>query len=159
MFAFIQPALCEPGEHFSFRFSGFRQSCKRAEASKPFLCGISDSQTTTMEVTLTPVKPSPGDEEAYEGNSEEKGIFIGGSDQYVVKMNMRKMVTPVGSAGKVVTYVTTLEITNLSTATIYTTRLQSQDRVKLENPLILSADRYAPSERYFTENIFQGVFN
>jgi hypothetical protein len=157
LFFWLLPAHADSAESFSFQISGFQQACKRADVSKPFDCRTSSLQLAPANVTLLQVAPELGEKMAFEGSSGDLGMLIDGTEQHITSVKLRKSVVSVGGAGEVLTYELIFQVYRIGGASTveYRTKIQTQDSLKVDHPILMPTDRYAPNERYFTQNIFQ----
>jgi hypothetical protein len=148
LFATLFSMATKAGEAISYKVSLSQQSCRRADATKPFDCHNSGPLTADLSVTLKSAEPEGLEEQAFQGESDEIGLSVG-SYQYITKIILRKSVY---ATGKVVEYRSLLQSYKYDqNPTIYQTTVVS-NQAALKTPVILLLGRNAPSGRFNEQN-------
>ncbi|MBX3022889.1 MAG: hypothetical protein KF799_14540 [Bdellovibrionales bacterium] len=142
-------------EIVTFTISMHQQSCRRSNDVEPFVCSSTAPTVQRLAVTLYPIAPQALEEQAFEGNTHDFGMMLPGAGEYMPWIQVRKSVALNGSSVIYVLRFRTQTVTaQIEQPAVYETVYMSEETLRMNEPLLLMADRSTPNERLTKQTFF-----
>lgn len=149
------PAQIYREEILTFQIALHEQSCRRKDASDPYVCGSAAPLTERFTVTLQPVAPDALEEQAFEGSTPDFVMPVPALGQFMPKVLVRKSVS---LRGQSVIYTLRFRAQQvalqIATPAVFETVYISADTMRMSEPLMLMADRSHAGADYFKQVYF-----